>query len=294
MKKGIGYLKLMRPANSVTAAADVLAGITLSGFFTAQLPGAFVPVLLLCISTMGLYGGGVVFNDVFDHKLDSVERPERPIPNGTITLTEAVLAGSVLLLLGISSAFFVNTLAGTCAILIALAALSYNKWSKHNVLTGPLNMGICRGLNLLLGVSIIPAAVFSTWHIAFVPLIYIAAITLISRGEVHGSSRKPLYLAAAFYILAAGLILTYAFHHNTTLFAVLFLLPFLGMIFQPLLRAVKEPSGPNIGKAVKAGVIGLILMNAAWAASAGAFNIALLIFLLLPLSLGLSRMFAVT
>ena len=28
----------------------------------------------LCLATIGLYGGGVVFNDVFDAGLDAVER----------------------------------------------------------------------------------------------------------------------------------------------------------------------------------------------------------------------------
>ncbi|MNY64158.1 hypothetical protein D3C86_2012300 [compost metagenome] len=66
------------------------------------------------------------------------------------------------------------------------------------------------------------------------------------------------------------------------------------MIFKPLLRAINNPIGPNIGKAVKAGVIALILMNAAWASVFADWKIALVIIFLLPLSIILSKAFAVT
>jgi 4-hydroxybenzoate polyprenyltransferase len=66
------------------------------------------------------------------------------------------------------------------------------------------------------------------------------------------------------------------------------------MIYKPLLVAIKEPVGRNIGKAVKAGVIALILMNASWAAAFGELLIALVIVILLPVSIKLGRLFAVT
>ena len=296
MKKRIGYLRLMRPANIVTAIADVLAGIAISGFMAAWVFNYLhiLPVLLLCISTAGLYGGGVVFNDVFDADLDRVERPERPIPSGLISLRAATTLGSILLIAGIVAAFAVNLTSGLLASLITIAALVYNKWGKHHSLLGPPNMGLCRGLNLLLGVSVLPSSISGWWYIAFVPVIYISSVTMISRGEVHGSNRTLLYGASALYILVTGLIFYFAFINDNVLIVLAFLFPFAWMIFKPLIKAVKEPSGLNIGKAVKAGIIALILMDAAWAASSGAFVGALIIVLLLPLSFWLSRLFAVS
>lgn len=279
----------------VTAIADALAGIAISSFFLASFVSASVwPVLLLCISSLGLYGGGVAFNDIFDADLDKTERPERPIPSGVISLKEATALATLLLLLGIIAALLVHPTSGLIAISITLAALIYNKWGKHHTFFGPLNMGLCRGLNLLLGISILPIAIISYWYIAFVPIIYIASITMISRGEVHGSNRSPLYIASFLYALVIGLILYFSFVHERIQFALIFLLPFAWMIFKPLIKATKEPSGFNIGKAVKAGVIALIIMDAAWAAASGAFGAAIIIVLLLPLSLWLARLFAVT
>lgn len=296
MKKRTGYLRLMRPANIVTAIADVLAGIAVSGFITAWVfdYSHSLSVLLLCVSTAGLYGGGVVFNDVIDTNLDRIERPERPIPSGLISIREATTLGSLLLLSGIIAALSVNLTSGLLAVLITIAALVYNKWGKHHPFLGPPNMGLCRGLNLLLGVSILPGTIITWWYIAFVPIIYISSITMVSRGEVHGSSRASLYGASLLYALVIGLILYFALINGMVLFVLVFLLPFAWMIFKPLIMAVKEPSGFNIGKAVKAGIIALIMMDAAWAAASGAFAAALIIALLLPLSFWLARLFAVT
>ncbi|MGV3656385.1 MAG: polyprenyltransferase, partial [Chitinophagaceae bacterium] len=145
-----------------------------------------------------------------------------------------------------------------------------------------------------LGISMVPAAVAHYWYLAFVPIIYIAAITTISRGEVHGGSRRVLYFAAFLYVLVIAAVLTVSILNNHLFYALPFLALFAFLIYAPLQKAIQSPVGPRIGKAVKAGVIALIAMNAAWAAAFGAVVVALLIILLLPLSVFIARQFAVT
>jgi 4-hydroxybenzoate polyprenyltransferase len=283
----------MRPANIVTSVADVLAGIAISGYFLTFETDYF-PVLMLCIATIGLYGGGIVFNDVFDADLDKIERPERAIPSGAVKLKEAIFLGAFLLLSGIVAAFTIAALSGIIAILIAFFALLYNKYSKHHSFLGPLNMGLCRGLNLLLGVSIIAVSLNEWYFLGIVPLIYIFSITMISQGEVHGLNRNKLYAGAFLYLLVIGSMLYLSFNKGQVIIALFFIIPFAWMIFSPLFIAIKEPLGKNIGKAVKAGVISLILMDAAWSAVFGSPVAAICIALLLPLSLWLAKRFAVT
>lgn len=291
----------MRLANIITAVSDILAGIAIAGYITYRdySQVQLQPIILLIISTIGLYGGGVVLNDVFDADLDKVERPERPIPSGLISRGAAALLGTLFLLTGIAAAAISHpgslfSSSGLLAIAIALAAVVYDKWGKHHSFLGPLNMGLCRGLNLLLGISILPEALLRYWFISLVPVIYIAAITMISRGEVYGGKRSTLYGAVVLYGIVIASILYVAFTHHTLLHALAFLVLFSIMIFPPLQKAIKEPKGQLIGKAVKSGVIALIVMNAAWAAAIGTLYWALLILLLLPLSLGLAKLFAVT
>ena len=287
------YLRLIRPANVVTSVADVLAGIAISGYF---LNGNinYASVFLLSLSTAGLYAGGIVFNDIFDADLDKIERPERAIPSGDIGISEAVLLGSLLLIMGIAAALYVNLFSGILAFGIAIAALVYDKFSKHDSFLGPLNMGVCRGLNLWLGLSILSYS-FNQWQIlGMIPLIYIFSITMISQGEVHGGSVRNLYIGGFLYLIVICFILTIARVKDNLLLTLVFLLPFAFMILSPLVKAIEDPVGKNIGRAVKAGVISLILMDAAWAATFGAVYAAIAIACLLPISIWLSKRFAVT
>ncbi|GAA4403693.1 UbiA family prenyltransferase [Nibrella viscosa] len=289
----IALLRLTRPANLITAVADVLAGMAIAGYLTDP-RAAFGPVLWLCLSTIGLYGGGVVLNDVFDAELDAVERPERPIPSGVVSKETATGWGILLLLMGIGAAFLVNTPAGILAIAIAVAAVVYDKYGKHHALLGPLNMGLCRGLNLLLGVSVLPEQVQPWAWVGIIPVIYIAAITMISQGEVHGGNTGTLRLAGLLYGLVIAGIAAIALRQQQLGTAFPFLLVFSYFVFPPLWRAVREPVGRNIGMAVKAGVLSMIVMDAVWVAAFASFPLALLVVCLLPLSRLLARAFAVT
>ena len=132
------------------------------------------------------------------------------------------------------------------------------------------------------------------WYLGFVPVIYIASITMISRGEVYGSNKTTLYIGGFLYSFVIAFILWFAMQKDNFAAALAFILFFAWMIFEPLFKAIKDPIGPNIGKSVKAGVLGLILMDAAWAAASGGLYIALVIVLLLPISMKLAKMFAVT
>ncbi len=286
---------MVRPANVVTSVADVLAGAAIAGAFSPGLiKDSWLKVSLLSISTACLYGGGIVFNDVFDADLDRIERPERAIPSGLITVKQATTFGAILLATGIILSALNNPSSAILAAAIAFFALLYNKFSKHNSFFGPLNMGFCRGLNLLLGISIL-AASLSRWYIlGIIPVVYIFSITMVSRGEVNGGNRKNLWIAALLYAIVTGSILYFSSINNKLFLSAIILIPFLWMIYKPLFKAIQNPVGKNIGAAVKAGVISLILMDAAWAVTFSNIYAAIGIACLLPISLWLANFFAVT
>lgn len=296
------YLRLMRPANIITAWADILVGFVASGIylpvsFSGFLHSAsgFLPGLgWLLLATTGLYGGGVVMNDVFDLEIDRKERPERPLPSGKADVRGATVLGIALLLLGVMAAAQVNGRSALLAFVVAILAVVYDAFGKHHAWLGPINMGLCRGANLLLGLSILPLTQMG-FFLALIPVLYISAITLVSRGEVGGSTRRPLYSALAGYFMVIAIIVGLAWFNQGPFFPVLVFLTVFGlMILPPLFGAIARPSGPNIGKAVRAGVLALIAMDAALAAAFGGWQPGILVLLLLPLSLLVARFFAVT
>lgn len=285
----IPYLKLTRPANLVTALSDILAGMAIGQFLFSESS----PYWLLA-ATLGLYGGGVVMNDVFDAKLDAIERPERPIPSGRVSLVAAATMGISLLLLGIVFSAFHSSTSALIAVGIAISTIIYNRFAKHSKVAGPFMMGVCRGGNLLLGISAVTVSIATWWPITVIPIIYIAAITLISQDEVHGGQKRTLIIAALFYLIVHAVQISIAIQQGNGLLALPFILAHAWLIGKPLFNAWQNPIGPLIGKAVKAGVISLIIMNAAWCVTFGYWPLALIVVLLLPLSIALGKYFAVT
>ena len=75
------YLTLIRVPNLFTVISNILVGyflvIAISDIDIYQLS-------FLVLISIFLYIGGVVMNDLFDIKLDKLERPERPLPSNLI------------------------------------------------------------------------------------------------------------------------------------------------------------------------------------------------------------------
>ncbi|WKX76982.1 UbiA family prenyltransferase [Zobellia laminariae] len=177
----LGYARLARPANLPTAAADILAGVAIGGVFVGSMDAGFVGsslfinIVYLVFSSVFLYAGGVILNDVFDFKLDQVERPERPIPSGVVPFNAAAMYGATTLVIGVLLAFLVSGTSGIVAVALALAILLYDGIAKKYDFFGPLSMGLCRGINLLLGMSILGNFDYGLW-----PL-FQSYISLLSR-----------------------------------------------------------------------------------------------------------------
>lgn len=295
----LGYARLARPANLPTAAADILAGVAVAGVFSSTVQNDFfgsVPgsnILYLVFASIFLYAGGVILNDVFDYKVDMVERPERPIPSGLIPLKTAAVYGGMVLVIGIILAFLVHSLSGWVATALAGFIILYDAIAKKHGVFGPLSMGICRGLNLILGMSVL--GTLGHWWMAAIPMVYIFAITLISRGEVHGENKNHIVLAGVLYATVIFAVSTVTFlYTDTILFTLLFLALFAILVFRPLIKAHSENSPHNIKKAVMAGVLSLVVLDASIAVSFSTWWYGLLILALLPVSMALSKLFAVT
>jgi 4-hydroxybenzoate polyprenyltransferase len=292
-------LELMRPPNIITAFADILAGFAAAGGVMViagdriLIDPAGVGWLLL--ATFGLYGGGVVYNDVFDAELDARERPERPIPGRRISKAGASFLGSALYLFGVVSAFQVNQVAGWLAVVIVILTLIYDSKAKKSAVFGPLFMGLCRGGNLMLGAAILPEMIQEIWYLILLPIVYISSITLVSRGEVFGGSAIHGKLALFMVLLVIAGI---AALHYSDRFEIIPALPFLFFFIISVLpafyRASVTPEAALIKKAVKRGVVSLVLMNSAIAAGYAGIFAGIVVSLLFFITILTSRLFAVT
>ena len=282
-------LRLMRPANVVTAYADILAGYAAAAVSN---PSGLATLL---VATTGLYAGGVVLNDVFDADLDAIERPERPIPRGAISRKVASWVGGCLLALGATAAFVCSPVSGVIALGIATAVLVYDSAGKHHAILGPFNMGLCRGLNLLLGLSLgLPLHAQRT-PLALVTLCYIAGVTVLSRGEVEGGTRAAAVLSGVWLSLSV-LVLTILSARNPR--GILYAAPFLALLLMPIAppfaRAFQTLDQGSIRRAVRTGVLSLIILDSALAAFFGHIWYGICVLALYVPAILLAKLYAVT
>jgi 4-hydroxybenzoate polyprenyltransferase len=283
------YLELMRPANVLTACADVLAGSAIAG-------GPSASIANLLPATACLYAGGVVFNDLFDRDLDAIERSERPLPSRRASLRGAVLLGSSLLLAGVALGALASAQSGIIAFAIACAALFYDRFGKHLGPAGPLNMALCRALNLCLGMTAAAGALESRWYVALIPAVYIVAITTMSAGEVHGGSRGAVVWSgiAIITLLPALPLLSAWMSPASALWSIPFVALLAWRVVPSLWNAYARPEAARIRAAVRAGVLSLIVLDSAIAAAFGGPLYGVSVLALAPLAAALARKFAVT
>jgi 4-hydroxybenzoate polyprenyltransferase len=283
------YVQLVRLPNVFTALADIGLGVLVAGRWPAS-------ALLLLASAL-LYSGGMVCNDFFDVPQDKKERPFRPIPSGRVSRKTAGFLAAGLLAAGWLSALLAGLSAALVAAVLVIAILLYDAWLKRTP-AGPVGMGACRFLNVLLGWTVAVAAGWP-WsigvYLAFVVGLYIVGVTWFARTEARASS--PTALTGAAILMLGGLLLALPVPALTVEVrpadANLLVFPYLLVAFGflvgfPVTRAISRPTPSSVQAAVKRAVLGLVVLDTVLATGlVGTAGLVLLV--LLPPALFLGR-----
>lgn len=142
-------LALVRARNLLLSAA----GVAIGGFL-AQAHIAMPAVLLRAMASAALLGAaGNVANDLADREADQINRPDRPLVSGAISLSAALVIGGVAGGLGLLAAWLVDTrlfLIGLAALMVMLA---YSPLLKQRGLLGNVTVAIVASLPLIYGAT---------------------------------------------------------------------------------------------------------------------------------------------
>jgi len=182
------WLQLIRLPNLLTVPGDPLAGFTLAYFAGVYNDPSNVKLQFCIFTSLLFYCAGLLQNDYCDIAKDSETHPSRPLPSGLINTRTVVYAALALFIAGLLTAALAGILAFVIALIMVALISSYNCMTKGKVLLGAINMGLCRGLSLLLG-----ASALGTECVFNVPVIvsalgltfYIASVTSIAAKETQ-------------------------------------------------------------------------------------------------------------
>jgi 4-hydroxybenzoate polyprenyltransferase len=287
------YAQLMRLPNVFTAFADICLG----GLAAGALPQRWFAFGLLLLSSACLYSGGMVLNDLYDFEQDKRERPFRPLPSERISRWTALWFGYALLLSGLLLAFLSGWRAeglswtpGDVAGFLVTAIILYDACMKRTW-AGPIGMGACRFLNVLLGLSIGGSiGGLRNLHLAAIVGVYIIGVTWFARTEARMSNQRMLTGAAGAMLLGLLLALPLPLGLERSLGTILFpyMLVALGFFLGlPVCQAIVTPTPANVQAAVKRAIMGLAALDAVLAtAFAGLWGLLVLLLLLPALYLG--------
>lgn len=299
MNKLRAYCELIRLPNTFTALADILAGYWLASLAIRcswQL-GA------LLVASAALYSAGIIFNDLHDLEIDRNERPSRPLPSGRIAIGLARLLGIILSVIGVAAAviagnggeslvgaFSTDNTAGIVAVILLGSILAYDFGLKSTPL-GPIAMGACRGLNILMAmVAVAPGMPDPQGTAAIAMFVYIMSVTYFGRQEVTRSSRGRLVIGTAGVILSlliAALLVAWNASQDPYTLVVWLATSFL--FVRVAIRAVRSTEPRMVQYAMKTFILGIIALDATFAMAAAGWVAGVIILALLIPSLILGK-----
>lgn len=262
------YLEILRPYNALMGVVAVLLVALISGNFT-------ISVVVACIIVFIFTGAGNAINDYFDHKIDAINKPERPIPSGRIALKTALIYSVSLFAVSSIMAFIIGIVPGIIVLLSAVLMYLYASRLKTSCLVGNLSIAFLTGLCFVFGGVVLNAVELSIILGVYAFLMTMAREIVKDMEDVEGDSiegastfpirygmRKSSILAAAFMLIAS---LTSPVLYFIGIFNVIFLVVMLFAIYLFVSCAVsilKDQSVENtrkISKQIKIGM-GIVFM----------------------------------
>lgn len=222
IQKIFTYLEFMRYKNGAMAGlSSVIAVFIVSSILNYPLEGdlfynfrhLFYIFLMVFLAT----GAGNMLNDYYDVDIDRINKPNRPLPSGRISLRGAVFLTIFCFSVALLIAFLINPVSGILGFINVFILIWYAKILKRTVLLGNLSIAFLTGSTFLFGASF-----FGTDGVlVMIPLFLLAFLATAAREivkdieDIKGDAEdgavtfpiqygeKPAaYLASAFGFLA--------------------------------------------------------------------------------------------
>jgi len=202
-----GLIRILRPVNAFVAGlASVLA------YFIAS--GTLVPEAILLIAIVFLItAGGNTINDYYDAGIDRINRPDRPIPSGEVSLRGAGSLSFILFTGGIVLSLFTNPLCTTIAVFNAALLFLYACRFKKTLFIGNMTVAyLSASIFLFRGALYGPAGMAQVSAIALITFFAMLSRELLKAAEdVEGDARAGAVTVPVEYGVRVTVLLSLLF-----------------------------------------------------------------------------------
>ena len=165
----LASIVIMRPINCIMGALTVIIGLlnTRTGI---PLNILLINLILGILTYYFIAGSGMIINDIYDLEIDKINRPNRPLPSGSLSLTQAKMLFFLTLGIGVMISivhwllFALSGLNVLVAIFFGFIGWLYAAWGKKSGFPGNLIVSVSFSIGLIYGAilnsSIIPLYIY--------------------------------------------------------------------------------------------------------------------------------------
>ena len=150
MNRLFPHLRLVRVQNLILVGGSVMLGGWLEGLELDR-----PDLILAALSCIFIAAFGYAFNDYCDIQSDRVNKPKRPLVQGSISPVQALIYGAVYLTIGLGLALWVNLFTFSAGLSGGIVLFYYNLRWKKSFLVGNLAVSfLCAGSFAYGGLSV--------------------------------------------------------------------------------------------------------------------------------------------
>lgn len=277
------YLEILRAGNALMSAIAVI----LMAIIAKNID---ISIILGTIAVFLATGGGNVINDYFDYKIDAINKPERPIPSGRISLKNAKIYSILLFVLAIFIGIIISYLAnsvfpGLIVILSSFLMYYYAQTLKTVPLIGNIAISLLTASCFIFAGVIIGMKtssmeiIYTSFYLGFFAFLMTMAREItkdmedIEGDELEGARTFPIIygnkissiLAGSLMIIAIVLSPTLYFIGIFSMFYLIILLIAIILFFYGTYLVLKSQEPENCKKVSKIIKIGMLITFVAFA-----------------------------
>ena len=205
-KKLKAYFQLSRPVNAIITFVSIPVAFWIAGGVLSS----WLFILLAGLTGALVAAGANAINDAFDIDIDRINRPDRPLPRGALTIQDAQKMWLIVSIVALGINLFLNLTALLIVMLTIALLYLYSARLKRTVLLGNIVIGLMTGMAFIYGGVVAGRIEHAVVPAIFAFLINLARELLKDIEDMEGDRKEHAVTLPIKYGIAPALVLATA------------------------------------------------------------------------------------